>query len=80
MDYSINAEVGVPLMTGPTGLTAPVNHVLPAWDMITGMLVVSAVSSPGSTCADRGRLTGRDRVGRRCAGRGGVLGLASRGG
>jgi 2-methylfumaryl-CoA isomerase len=45
VDYSINAEVGVPMMTGPTNSTAPVNHVLPAWDMITGMLVVSAVSS-----------------------------------
>ena len=44
VDYSINAEVGVPMMTGPTSSIAPVNHVLPAWDMITGMLVVSAVS------------------------------------
>ena len=45
VDYSINAEVGVPLMTGPTSSSTPVNHVLPAWDLITGMLVVSAVSS-----------------------------------
>ena len=36
VDYSINAEVGVPLMTGPTSSSTPVNHVLPAWDLITG--------------------------------------------
>ena len=30
VDYSINAEVGVPLMTGPADASVPVNHVLPA--------------------------------------------------
>jgi 2-methylfumaryl-CoA isomerase len=45
VDYSINAEVGVPLMTGPADAAVPVNHVLPAWDLITGMLTVSAVTS-----------------------------------
>ena len=45
VDYSINAEVGVPLMTGPAEAAVPVNHVLPAWDLVTGMLTAAAVSS-----------------------------------
>ena len=45
VDYSINAEVGVPLMTGPAEAAVPVNHVLPAWDLVTGMLTASAVTS-----------------------------------
>ena len=45
VDYSINAEVGVPLMTGPAEAAVPVNHVLPAWDLITGMLAASAVTA-----------------------------------
>lgn len=37
VDYTVNAAVGLPLMTGPVEHTAPVNHVLPAWDLITGV-------------------------------------------
>ena len=36
VDYTVNAEVGVPQMTGPESMEAPVNHVLPAWDLLTG--------------------------------------------
>jgi 2-methylfumaryl-CoA isomerase len=36
VDYTINAAVGVPLMTGPADDARPVNHVLPAWDLLTG--------------------------------------------
>ncbi|BCH25462.1 CoA transferase [Mesorhizobium sp. L-8-3] len=38
VDYTVNAVTGLPAMTGPTGLPQdqPVNHVLPAWDLITG--------------------------------------------
>jgi len=38
VDYTVNAALGVPLMTGPTDLPddQPVNHVLPAWDLMTG--------------------------------------------
>jgi len=36
VDYTINAAVGVPLMTGPVDSPSPVNHVLPAWDLLTG--------------------------------------------
>ncbi len=38
VDYTINAAVGTPLMTGSTDSSddAPVNSVLPAWDLMTG--------------------------------------------
>jgi 2-methylfumaryl-CoA isomerase len=45
VDYTINAEVGVPLMTGPGDAQTPVNHVLPAWDLLTGMTVTAMVTS-----------------------------------
>jgi len=35
VDYTINCEAGIPLMTGPEG-GGPVNHVLPAWDLLAG--------------------------------------------
>jgi 2-methylfumaryl-CoA isomerase len=38
LDYTINSAVGVPYMTGPVGSDAPVNHVFPAWDFLTGAL------------------------------------------
>jgi 2-methylfumaryl-CoA isomerase len=36
MDYTINAALGLPLMTGPADDPRPVNHVLAAWDLLTG--------------------------------------------
>ncbi|WP_304167717.1 CoA transferase [Phenylobacterium aquaticum] len=36
MDYTINSALGLPLMTGPVGDERPVNHVLAAWDLLTG--------------------------------------------
>jgi 2-methylfumaryl-CoA isomerase len=36
VDYTINASVGVPYMTGPADDPRPVNHVLPAWDLLAG--------------------------------------------
>ena len=36
MDYTINSALGLPLMTGPVGDDRPVNHVLAAWDLLTG--------------------------------------------
>jgi 2-methylfumaryl-CoA isomerase len=36
VDYTVNAAVGVPAMTGPPDSDTPVNHVLPAWDLLTG--------------------------------------------
>jgi 2-methylfumaryl-CoA isomerase len=36
MDYTVNSAVGLPQMTGPADDPRPVNHVLAAWDLITG--------------------------------------------
>jgi 2-methylfumaryl-CoA isomerase len=38
VDYTVNCRVGLPYLTGPPGQTAPVNHVLPAWDLVTGQM------------------------------------------
>lgn len=44
LDYTVNAAVGIPFMTGPAGLgDAPVNHVLPAWDLLTGAYAAFAL-------------------------------------
>jgi 2-methylfumaryl-CoA isomerase len=57
VDYTVNAAVGVPLMTGPAGDETPVNHVLPAWDLLAGAYAAFALVS-----AERDRrLTGRGR-------------------
>ena len=37
MDYTVNASMGFPLVTGPEGHAGPVNHVLPAWDVACGL-------------------------------------------
>ncbi|GAB11610.1 hypothetical protein GOARA_078_00585, partial [Gordonia araii NBRC 100433] len=42
VDYTVNTEVGVPELTGPPD-AAPVNHVLPAWDIIAGQSVTTAL-------------------------------------
>jgi 2-methylfumaryl-CoA isomerase len=38
VDYTVNAAVGMPFLTGNAGLpdAEPVNSVLPAWDLLTG--------------------------------------------
>jgi 2-methylfumaryl-CoA isomerase len=43
VDYTVNARVGIPYVTGPVGDEAPVNHVLPAWDVATGHLVATGL-------------------------------------
>jgi 2-methylfumaryl-CoA isomerase len=37
VDYTVNAEIGFPLITGPPEYAGPVNHVLPAWDIACGL-------------------------------------------
>ena len=37
LDYTVNSAVGFPMITGPARPDAPVNHVFPAWDVITGL-------------------------------------------
>jgi 2-methylfumaryl-CoA isomerase len=37
LDYTVNSALGIPQITGPASLgDEPVNHVLPAWDLLTG--------------------------------------------
>jgi 2-methylfumaryl-CoA isomerase len=43
VDYTINCAVGFPGITGPAALTEPVNHVLPAWDLLCGTTAAMAV-------------------------------------
>ena len=44
VDYTVNAAVGMPFMTGSTeNGSAPVNHVLPAWDLLTGAYAAFAL-------------------------------------
>jgi 2-methylfumaryl-CoA isomerase len=43
VDYTVNAAVGFPWITGPEGHDGPVNHVLPAWDCMTGFLAATAI-------------------------------------
>jgi 2-methylfumaryl-CoA isomerase len=43
VDYTVNAETGLPWLTGPRDVTQPVNHVLPAWDLLAGLQAVIAV-------------------------------------
>ncbi|MFE3060847.1 CoA transferase [Nocardia sp. NPDC059239] len=37
VDYTVNAAIGFPMVTGPEGHSGPVNHVLPAWDVACGL-------------------------------------------
>lgn len=54
VDYTVNAEVGFPLVTGSPSTADPVNHVLPAWDVACGIYAALAI-----VAAERGRrLTG----------------------
>jgi 2-methylfumaryl-CoA isomerase len=43
VDYTVNAALGFPWLTGPEGIDGPVNHVLPAWDGMTGFLAAVAI-------------------------------------
>ena len=38
VDYTVNAAVGFPFVTGPEAYDGPVNHVLPAWDALAPYL------------------------------------------
>jgi len=43
VDYTVNAEMGFPLITGPEDSSGPVNHVLPAWDIACGLYAVTGL-------------------------------------
>lgn len=41
LDYTVNNSIGFPMLTGPG--PEPVNHVLPAWDLLTGAYAAFAL-------------------------------------
>ena len=43
VDYTVNPATGFPWATGPRGLAVPFNHLLPAWDAITGSLAAAGM-------------------------------------
>ena len=43
VDYTVNPALGFPMATGAVDATAPVAHVLPAWDLISGQVVVNTL-------------------------------------
>lgn len=54
VDYTVNPSTGFPWATGPRHVAVPFNHLLPAWDAITGSLATA-----GMLAAERHRrLTG----------------------
>ncbi|MGO3327137.1 CoA transferase [Gordonia sp. (in: high G+C Gram-positive bacteria)] len=55
VDYTVNGATGMASLTGPSYTEDPVNHVLPAWDLLCGQQVVTSVLAA---------LRRRDRTGR----------------
>ncbi len=43
VDYTVNPATGFPWATGPQNLAVPFNHLLPAWDAITGALATASL-------------------------------------
>jgi len=43
VDYTVNPATGFPWATGPMNLNVPFNHLLPAWDAITGTLAATGM-------------------------------------
>ena len=45
VDYTVNAAIGFPFVTGPADYAGPINHVLPAWDVCCGLYAALAVTA-----------------------------------
>jgi 2-methylfumaryl-CoA isomerase len=43
VDYTINSALGFPFATGPRDSDRPVNHLLPAWDLVTGSMAATGI-------------------------------------
>ena len=43
VDYTVNPATGFPWATGPVNLSVPFNHLLPAWDAITGTMAATGL-------------------------------------
>ncbi len=57
LDYTVNNAVGYPMMTGPG--PEPVNHVLPAWDLLSGAYAAFALLAAiqrRSVCGEGGEV------------------------
>lgn len=61
VDYTLNPRLGLPYLTGPIDFPGVVNHVLPAWDLVTGQM-----AALGMLAAERFRSRTRtaDGIGR----------------
>jgi 2-methylfumaryl-CoA isomerase len=55
IDYTVNCATGLPDLTGPAPWSAPVNSVLPSWDLLAGAQAATALLA----ALDRRRRTGR---------------------
>ncbi|GAB92814.1 CoA transferase [Gordonia rhizosphera] len=45
VDYTVNAGLGFPMITGPLDQGGVTNHVLPAWDVVCGIYAALAISA-----------------------------------
>ncbi len=45
VDYTVNAALGFPAITGPTDYAGVVNHALPAWDVACGLYAALAITA-----------------------------------
>lgn len=45
VDYTVQAGTGFPLVTGPADHAAPVNNVVPAWDLAAGLYLATGLVS-----------------------------------
>lgn len=45
VDYTVNAGLGFPLVTGPPDEAGPINHVLPAWDVACGLYAALGITA-----------------------------------
>ena len=62
VDYTVNPATGFAWATGPRNLAVPFNHLLPAWDAITGALATtSLLAAERCTNAHRRRAVRPDR-------------------
>ena len=65
VDYTVNAASGFPLVTGEGG-GAPVNHVLPAWDIAAGLYLATGAARGRAPSQPHRRGPGGRRRARRC--------------
>ena len=55
VDYTVNASMGIPLLTGPVDHNGPVNNMLPAWDIACGLYAALGIVTADQARATTGR-------------------------